>query len=105
MQQLLALATLASCKKDPTKWTDPGYGVVDPMPEPALDAGIAPPPVVDAGTVTATDAGAPVVDASKREGGHAVIVPLQIEHTTTPPPTVTAYGVVDPLPPPTVYKK
>jgi len=94
MEKLLAAAAIAggctptgASKDSGTASTSTGYGVVDPMPPPALDAGVIAPPAVDSG-------------ARKKDAGKGTVTmdKIEIEHKTAP--TVTAYGVVDPMPPP-----
>lgn len=105
MQHLLAAASLAGGCNPPgtttkdsggTASTSTGYAVVDPMPPPAIDAGVIAPPLVP-------DAGASSKDAGKEGGKTAITMPtIEIKNTT---PTVTAYGVVDPMPPPALRTK
>jgi hypothetical protein len=101
MHHLLAAASLAGActptgaSKDSGSSVTTGYGVVDPMPPPALDAGVIAPPIVpDADSAK---------DAGKEGGKTAITMPtIEIKNTT---PTVTAYGVVDPMPPPALRTK
>ena len=104
MNKLLAAAAMSSgacnpfgSSKDGGTGTTTGYGVVDPMPPPALDAGVIVSPALP-------EAGSPKPDAGSKDAGKTAITMPTIEiHKTTP--TVTAYGVVDPMPPPTIFKK
>ena len=102
MQRLLAAAALTGACKPPWASSDSGtttgYGVVDPMPPPALDAGVITPPSLP-------EAGSPKPEAGSKEAGKTVLTMPTIEIHEKTAPTVTAYGVVDPLPPPTLYKK
>lgn len=103
MQHLLAAASLAggcnppgttAAKDSGTSPSSTGYAVVDPMPWPA-DAGVIAPPALDSGVAK---------DAGKEGGKTAITMPtIEIKNTTTP--TVTAYGVVDPMPPPALRTK
>ena len=103
MQHLLAAASLAggcnppgtTTKDSGTASTSTGYAVVDPMPPPAIDAGAIVPAIADAGV--------PPKDGGKEGGKTAITMPtIEIKNTT---PTVTAYGVVDPMPPPALRTK
>ena len=101
MEKLLAAAAVActptgASKDGGTGTTSTGYAVVDPIPTPALDAGaITPVPL---------DAGSPADAGKKGDGGKALTMEkIEIEHKTAP--TVTAYGVVDPMPPPALRTK
>ncbi len=82
LDKLLAISALAAACHP----VDPGYGVVDPIPDPALDA---PPP-------TAIPPGPPGTPSTIPEATGGTTVP-----TTPPqPPPDLGYGVVDPMPPP-----
>jgi hypothetical protein len=96
----LAALTATACKPGGPKedsGTSMGYGVVDPMVPPALDAGSVP-TIADAG---ATDSG------RKDAGPHTIKVPA-LDITSTAGGGGgggPGYGVVDPMPPPTLRRR
>jgi hypothetical protein len=95
-----AAALLAACSKETPGAGPAGYGVVDPMPSPALDRN-KPDGAASAGagsTITPTDAVTGPPDASAAPSASASAPPHK--SIPKPPPTGHGYGVVDPMPSP-----
>jgi len=97
LQRLMsAAALLAACNKQSPGTGQPGYGVVDPMPPPALDRD-----KPDSGAAADASAATPTSSvASPLAIRSAVPVASSSAAPPNPPPIGHGYGVVDPMPTP-----